>query len=759
MKISVIGGGPGGLYFSLLMKKAQPDCEIAVYERNRADDTFGWGVVFSDETLSNFLEADRITCERITEGFVHWDAIDVHYRDEVIRSGGHGFSGLARRLLLQILQQRCEELGVALHFSTEVDSVEQFADSDLVVAADGINSRTRDELSEHFVPDVREGSAKFIWLGTSKVFDAFKFFFQRNEHGFFQVHAYPFDGETSTFIVETDEESWRAAGLDTMSVDDGVAYCERLFAKELEGHRLRTNKSSWIAFRRVRNETWHHGNVVLIGDAAHTAHFSIGSGTKLAMEDAIVLVDVLQEHDPIGTALAAYEERRWVDAAKLQKTAETSQRWFEDVRRYADDSLPQLTMSLMSRSKRVTHANLRLRDEGFVGQVDQWFATQAGCGDRRPTPPPMFTPFSLRELTLDNRVIVSPMCQYSAVDGTPGDWHLVHLGGRAVGGAGLVMAEMTDVTRDGRISPGCTGLYDDAHVGAWRRITDFVHERSRAKIGVQLGHAGRKGSTGLLWDGYDKPLAQGNWEILAPSPLPLHPGVSQTPRPMTRQDMDEVKAAYVAATERALAAGFDLLEVHMAHGYLLASFISPLTNEREDEYGGSLDDRMRFPLEVFDAVRQAWPDRKPISVRISAVDWAPGGTTPDDAVAISAMLKAHGADIIDVSSGQTVPFEQPDYGRMFQTPFSDRIRHEVGIPTIAVGAIQSWDHINTVLASGRADLCALARPHLFDPALTLHAAQEQEYFGVTWPNQYVSGAPKPADPAAGKRRRWRDSMY
>ncbi|MEX1365937.1 MAG: bifunctional salicylyl-CoA 5-hydroxylase/oxidoreductase, partial [Nannocystaceae bacterium] len=733
MKISVIGGGPGGLYFSLLMKKARPDCEIAIYERNRPNDTFGWGVVFSDETLSNFLEADPPTYAKITEDFVHWDAIDVHYRGEVVRSGGHGFSGIARRRLLQLLQERCAELGVQLHFDTEVQGPQQFADSDLVIAADGINSRTRTTLAEHFRPDVREGAAKFIWLGTTKVFDAFKFFFQRNEHGFFAVHAYPFDGQTSTFIVETDEDSWRAAGLDQLSVDEGVAYCERLFSQELGGHRLLTNKSSWINFRRVRNETWHHDNIVLIGDAAHTAHFSIGSGTKLAMEDAIVLVDALQRHEDIPTALQAYEDERWVDAAKLQKSAETSQRWFEEVKRYAHDPMPQLTMSLMSRSKRITHDNLRLRDPEFIARVDTWFAEQAGVGPRRPVPPPMFTPLTLLELTLDNRVMVSSIFMYSATEGVPDDWHLVHLGSRAVGGAGLVMAEMTDVTADGRISPGCTGLYDDAQVPAWRRVTDFVHRHSRAKIGVQLGHSGRKGSTGTLWDGYDLPLPEGNWELLAPSPLPLHPGRSQTPRPMTRQDMDEVLAAYVAATERALQADFDIIEVHMAHGYLLASFLSPLTNQRTDEYGGTVDNRLRFPLEVFDAVRRAWPDERPISVRISAFDWAPGGLTVAEAVEISRALKEHGADIIDVSSGQTVPHEQPEYGRMFQAPFADRIRHEVGIPTIAVGAILGWDHANTLLSSGKADLCAMARPHLFDPYLTLHAAAEQQYYDVHWP--------------------------
>ena len=752
MKISVIGGGPGGLYFSLLMKIARPDWEIAVYERNRADDTFGWGVVFSDETLSHFLDADDVTHERITQEFVHWDAVDVHYRGEMMRSGGHGFSGFARRRLLQILQGRCAELGVELHFSTEVQGPQQFADSDLIVAADGINSRTRTQLADHFKPDIREGVAKFIWLGTTKVFDAFKFFLCNNEHGFFQVHAYPFNDTTSTFIVETDEESWRAAGLDQMSIDEGVAYCEKIFAKELEGHKLLTNKSSWINFRRVRNETWFHDNVVLIGDAAHTAHFSIGSGTKMAMEDAITLVKSLQEHDEVRAALRAYEEVRWVDAAKLQKTAETSQWWFEEMKRYADDPLPQLTMSLMSRSKRVTHDNLKLRDEAFIAQVNRWFADANGCAKQDPAPPPMFTPFELRGMRLENRVVVSPMCMYSAEDGMPDDWHLVHLGSRAVGGAGLVIAEMTDVTADGRISPGCAGIYDDRHVEGWRRVTEFVHRHSKAKIALQLGHAGRKGSTGVLWEGYDRPLPEGNWELIAPSAVPLHEGVSQVPRPMTRADMDEVKEAYVAATRRAEAAGFDMLEVHMAHGYLLATFISPLTNRREDEYGGSLDNRMRFPLEVFDAVRAAWPDDKPISVRISAVDWAPGGQEAADAVEVARMLKEHGVDIIDVSSGQTVPEQKPRYGRMYQTPFSDRIRHEVGIPTMAVGAIAGWDHINTILTSGRADLCVLARPHLNDPYLTLHAAAEQGYYDVTWPPQYLSGAPRPPNPNANKRR-------
>ena len=743
MKIGVIGGGPGGLYFALLIKKHLPQHDVHVLERNRPGETFGWGVVFSDETLGNFLEADETTHARIREEFVHWDSIDTRFGGETVRSSGHGFSGIARRRLLQILQHRCGELGVQMQFEVEVDGIDVFADADLIVAADGINSKTRTALAEHFQPDIEVGTAKFIWLGTRKVFDAFKFFIRDTPHGLFQVHAYPFDGETSTFIVECDEEAFRGAGLDAMSVEESVKWCEALFEEDLEGHGLLTNRSSWINFRRVKNATWFHDNVVLIGDAAHTAHFSIGSGTKLAMEDAIILADAVIEHgDDVKGALRAYQDTRWVDAAKLQKTATTSRRWFENIRRYRHDHPLQFTMSMMSRSKRVTHANLKLRDPAFIERVDRWFAEQAGV-QADPPPPPMFTPLSLRELTVPNRVVVSPMCQYSATDGMPDDWHLMHLGSRAAGGAGLVIAEMTDVSAEGRITPGCTGLYNDGHTAGWKRITDFVHRTSGSKIGVQLGHAGRKGSTRLLWEGMDRPLREGNWPLLAPSALPYRQG-SQTPKPMDEADMAKVKADFVAATERAEAAGFDLVELHMAHGYLLSSFISPLTNQRTDGYGGSIEGRMRFPLEVFDAMRAVWPEHKPLTVRISATDWAPGGLSREDAVALAQMLKEHGCDLIDVSTGQTVPEASPEYGRMYQTPFSDLIRHEVGIKTMAVGAIAGWDHINTIVASGRADLCALARPHLLDPHLTLRAAAEQGYTGpgVHWPNQYIATKPR-----------------
>ena len=741
MKIAVIGGGPGGLYFSLLLRKAAPEHEIVVVERNRADDTFGWGVVFSDETLGNFLAADPPTHERIIDEFVHWERIDTHVDGRVLSSGGHGFSGIARRRLLTILQERCEEVGVQLRFEQEVPGPAAFPDADLIVAADGINSRTRESMADVFRPDVVPGRAKFIWLGTEKVFDAFKFFIAKVPSGVVQVHAYPFDRGHSTFIVETDESTWRAEGLDRMSVADSVAWCERLFAKELDGARLLTNKSDWINFRRVKNATWHAGNVVLIGDAAHTAHFSIGSGTKLAMEDSIALVAAVQEHRDVPAALAAYQDARWLDVSKLQRSAETSQAWFENIGRYKDAPPLELKMSMMTRSKRVTHANLRLRDPAFADDVDRWYAEQNGWKGDGPLPPPMFVPLRLRELVLDNRVVVSPMCQYSAHEGTPNEWHLAHLGARAAGGAGLVIAEMTNVSRDGRISPGCTGMWCDEHMVAWRRIVDFVHATTRAKIGLQLGHAGRKGSTKLMWEGMDQPLPGGNWPLVSASPIPYYPH-SQVPRELTRADMDATVRDYVSATERAIEAGFDMLEVHLAHGYLLASFISPLTNRRTDEYGGAIAARMRFPLEVVNAVRRAWPAERPLSVRISATDWQPGGITDDEVLVLARALQAAGVDIIDVSTGQTTPESKPIFGRMYQAPWSDLIRHEVGIPTITVGNVQDWDQVNTLLASGRADLVALARPHLADPHFTLHAAAAQAWKAQAWPPQYRIAKPR-----------------
>jgi anthraniloyl-CoA monooxygenase len=745
VKIAVLGGGPAGLYFSVLMKKARPDCEVVVVERNRRRDTFGWGVVFSDGTLGNFRRADPESYAAITEAFIHWDNIDTWFKGQVIRSGGHGFCGIARVRLLEILQDRAEALGASLVFETEHEGLASpaVAGADLVVAADGINSKVRTALAEVFQPTITEGKAKYIWLGTTKRLEAFTFYVREDEHGLFVVHAYPFDANTSTFIVETDPATWRRAGLDQMSTEESVAYCERLFAEELAGHRLMSNKSSWLSFREVKCGRWWHDNVVLIGDAAHTAHFSIGSGTKLAMEDSIALCEALLREPSVPAALRAYHEARWLEVAKLQRAAGVSQRWFEEVRRYKELEPQQFVLSMMTRSKRVTYENLRVRDGGYVGALDRWFAAKAGRAAEEPAPPPMFTPLRLRGLELQNRVVVSPMCQYSAVDGTPGEWHLVHLGACAVGGAGLVMTEMTDVAPEARITRGCAGMWAPEHVAAWRRIVDFVHTHSTAKIGIQLGHAGRKGSAEHPWEGEDTGLADG-WETLAPSPIAYAPGFAP-PKAMTEADMAAVVEQFRRAAQMSEEAGFDLVEVHMAHGYLLASFISPLTNRRTDDYGGSLQNRMRFPLQVLDAVRAAVPSHKPVSVRISATDWLPEGLSEEEAVEIARTLKAHGCDLVDVSAGQTTPAARPQiYGRMFQTHLSDRIRHEAGVTTIAVGAIQDWDQINTIIASGRADLCALARPHLLDPHFTLRAAAEQNYRGpgVTWPPQYLAARPR-----------------
>jgi anthraniloyl-CoA monooxygenase len=742
VRIVGIGGGPAGLYLAILMKKADPDHEIIVIERNRSDDTFGFGVVFSDATIENFAEADPETYEEITRAFAHWDDIDVHYRGRVLTSTGHGFSGLSRQVLLDILQRRAARLGVRLEFQTEVTDLEPYRDADLVLGTDGVNSTVRAACAEHFGPSIDWRPNKFVWLGTTCPFRAFTFLFKESEHGLWRVHAYRYDDRLSTFILETTEETWRRAGLDRATEDDTRAFAEALFAEELQGHRMLTNRSLWRSFPTVRNARWYHRNVVLMGDAAHTAHFSIGSGTKLAMEDAIALAQALKRHRDIPAALEAYEAERRPQVESLQRAAQTSLEWFEQTERYHGRLEPiQFAFSLLTRSLRVTHENLRVRDDRFVAAVDRWFAERAAAASGvpaapGPVPPPMFTPLRLRELTLSNRVVVSPMCQYSAEDGTPNDWHLVNLGSRAVGGAALVLAEMTDVSREGRISPGCTGMYRPEHVPAWRRIVDFVHRHTTARIGLQLAHAGRKGSTRRLWEGIDEPLPEGNWPLISASALPYFPH-SQVPKAMDRRDMDLVREQFVRAARMAEEAGFDMLELHLAHGYLLASFVSPLTNLRDDEYGGPIANRMRYPLEVFDAVRAVWPAGKPMSVKISATDWAPGGLDLEEGVQAAAMLKAHGCDLITVSTGQTVAHQQPVYGRLYQTPLSDRIRHEAGIATATVGNVSSYADVNSILAAGRADLCVLARGHLYDPYWTRHAAYEQGW-DLPWPDQYVS---------------------
>ncbi|MFF3165697.1 bifunctional salicylyl-CoA 5-hydroxylase/oxidoreductase [Streptomyces sp. NPDC003273] len=739
LRVAVTGGGPGGLYAAALLKRLDAGREITVWERNAPDETFGFGVVLSDETLGGIEHADPVVHEALRRDFVRWDDIDIVHRGTRHTSGGHGFAALGRRRLLEILHERCRSLGVDLRFRTEAPPAARLAaEYDLVVAADGVHSGTRDAFAHAFRPTVTAHRCRYIWLAADFALDAFRFEIAETEHGVMQLHAYPYAADASTVIVEMREEVWRAAGFDEAGPQESVERCAKIFADALGGRPLRSNKSAWTTFRTVVNESWSHGGVVLLGDAAHTAHFSIGSGTKLAVEDALALAACVEEQPDVPRALAAYEAERRPVVASTQRAARASLEWFENLGLYLGQPSRQFAFNLLTRSRRVTHDNLRLRDAHFTGAVEREF----GCP---PGTPPMFTPFRLRGLTLRNRVVVSPMDMYSAADGVPGDFHLVHLGARALGGAGLVMTEMVCVSEEGRITPGCAGLYTGRQAEAWRRITDFVHRRSPGTaIGVQLGHSGRKGSTRLMWEGMDEPLPEGNWPVVAASPLPYRPG-GQTPRALTRAQLTDIREQFTAAAVRAARAGFDLLELHCAHGYLLSGFLSPLTNLRTDAYGGSPENRLRFPLEVFDAVRAVWPDERPMTVRISATDWAEGGTGAEDAVGMARAFAAHGADAIDVSTGQVVAEERPEFGRSYQTPFADRIRHEVGVPVIAVGAISSWDDVNSLILAGRTDLCALARPHLYDPHWTLHAAAEQGYEGpgVAWPDPYRAGSRPP----------------
>lgn len=762
MNVVVVGGGPGGLYAALLMKRRDPRAQITVVERHRPDDTFGWGVVLSDQTVANLRAADAESADAIAAAMHRWDDIAIHFAERTMRSGGHGFSGIGRKKLLAILQQRCRTLGVTLRFETELppEALEAvIADEpvDLVIVADGINSRLRERFASTFRPDIDLRRCRYIWLGTPKRFDAFTFAFKETPLGWFQAHAYQFDGDTSTFIVETPQEVWEQAGIADMSDGESIAFCEQLFADVLDGEPLMSNaahlrgSAQWIRFPRVTCAEWvhwldtAHGRVplVLLGDSAHTAHFSIGSGSKLALEDAITLDLQLAAHEgDIGTALSRYQAERSVEVLKLQNAARNSTEWFEHVDRYATLAPEQFAYSLLTRSQRISHENLRVRDAAYVGAFERWFAQQSGLtvAPGAAAPPAIFTPFTVRGVTLPNRIVVSPMAQYSATtEGMPTDWHLVHLGARATGGAGLVMTEMTCVAPDARITPVCPGMWDDDQRDMWARIVRFVHEHTPAKIGLQLGHAGAKGATKTMWDGIDQPLENGAWPLIAASETQYLDGVSQTAREMTRDDMRRVTEEFVQAAHRGVAGGFDWLELHFAHGYLLSSFLSPLTNRRTDEYGGDLAGRAKFPLEVFAAVRAVWPADLPISVRISAHDWATGGNTDDHAVAIAGLFRDAGADMIDVSAGQVVKRERPVYGRMWQTPFADRVRQEAGIATIAVGAITDADQANGIIASGRADLVAIGRPHLANPAWTLMEAAKYGYAGATWPVQYLAG--------------------
>jgi anthraniloyl-CoA monooxygenase len=754
VRIAVLGGGPGGLYFAALAKQLDARHDITVWERNAADDTFGFGVVFSDETLGGIEHADIEIFHAMRSEFARWDDIDVHFRGTMFTSGGHGFAAMSRKRLLGILQARCAELGVRVMFRTEAPGATALAGRyDLVVAADGMNSVTRGRFASTFAPDLERRRCKYIWLGTDLVFDAFKFYILDTPAGIMQVHGYPYSDRASTFILEMHEDVWRRAGFtETAGLEPGqsdersIERIRGLCADVLDGHDLVANNSRWTTFTTVRCQTWRHENVVLLGDAAHTAHFSIGSGTKLAMEDALALAACLHEQDGIDGALAAYEAERRPVVASTQRAAQASLEWFENLGQYAGQDPHQFAFNIMTRSRRVTYDNLRLRDPEFVAGMDEWFA--ASQEDAREARPPMFQPFRLGRLELANRVVVSAMDMYSARDGVPGDFHLVHLGSKALGGAGLVMTEMVCVSPTGRITPGCTGIYTAEQEDSWRRITAFVHDRTGAKIGIQIGHSGRKGSTRLMWEGMDDPLPEGNWEVCGPSAIP-YAAHSQTPRELRPAELDEIKGQFVAAARAAARAGFDLLELHCAHGYLLSSFLSPLTNRRTDRYGGSLANRLGYPLEVFDAVRAAWPEDRPMTVRISATDWHPGGLDIDDTVEIARAFAEHGAAGIDVSTGQVVSDEKPAFGRSYQTPHADRIRNEIGtkygIAVIAVGAISSYDDVNSVILAGRADLCALGRTHLYDPQWTLHAAAEQGYAGpgAVWPDPFAAGSRRP----------------
>ncbi len=764
-KILCIGGGPAGLYFGVLMKLQNPALEITILERNRPGDTFGWGVVLSDKTLENLIQADPVTGEKISQAFNHWDDIELFFKGRSVRSTGHGFCGIGRKQLLNILQDRCHALGVKLIYETDVNDIDKVVaqySPDLVIACDGLNSKVRTKFSSTYEPDIEVRKCRFVWLGTHKVFDAFTFAFEKTEHGWFQAHAYKYNDDTSTFIVETPESVWRAHGIEQMSQEEGIEFCERLFSKYLDGHKLISNATHlrgsaiWINFPRVICKTWVHWEtynsqkvpIVLMGDSAHTAHFSIGSGTKLALEDAIDLAQAFRLHSqkPIGEVLQAYEDRRSVEVLKIQNSARNSTAWFENVDRYSHLEVEQFYYTLLTRSQRISHENLRLRDREWLVGYEKWLTAKIANDIKNPVLIeslrskallPMLLPFKLRDIVFKNRVVVSPTATYSAKDGVVGDFHLVHLGARALGGAGLIMVEMTSPSAEGRITLGCPGLWNTQQMSAFKRITDFAHQQN-THIGIQIGHSGAKGSTQLGWEQIDEPITSENWPLIAASAQP-YGSQNQVPREMTHDDMQIVKSQFVDSTKLAIAAGFDLLELHCAHGYLLSGFLSPLTNLRGDEYGGDIQSRCRFPLEVFKAMRSVWPDHLPMSVRISAHDWAPGGNTDDDAVVIARLFKEAGCDLIDVSSGQTTRRAKPVYGRMYQTPFADRIKNEVNIATMAVGAISDGDQVNSIIAAGRADLCAVARPHLADPAWTLHEVAKLGAHDIEWPLPYLSG--------------------
>lgn len=757
MKIDVIGGGPGGLYFAILTAKARPGSRITVHEQNRSNDTFGFGVVFSDDTLDEFLSRDPDSYAMIRDRFAYWDDIRIRRDGHDIRCGGNGFAGCARLELLDVLQTRARQLGVELRFSEVIDPaalLNRFADSDLIVAADGVNSRIRDQFAAEFGPETQLMRNKFSWMGSTRPLSDFTYFFRKTPHGILTAHAYQYrpagldDGPISTWVMETTPECWAGLGFDRLDEAGSARLLEEIFAEELEGHGLITNRSLWRNFPKVTCRQWHAaGRIVLLGDAKATAHWSIGSGTKLAMECAIALSDAVVAHGTDFAAVAAaYEAARRTPVEVTQHNAGVSLAWFEHVARSWDMPPMQFANVVMSRAKSITYDNLLLRDPDFVEACDTEFYethfAETGFDCRRTRPTPMFTPLKLRALTIPNRVVVSPMAQYRAVDGCLTDWHLMHYGARGTGGAGLMYIEMTCPSPDARITLGCPGLWNDPQEAALARLVDFIHANGDTRVALQLGHAGRKGSTQLGWEKIDHPIADpaANWPLVSASPIPWFDGESQVPAELDRAGMDRIIAEFVAATARAARAGVDLLELHCAHGYLLASFLSPLTNRRTDEYGGSVENRLRFPLELFAAMRAEWPADKPMSVRISAADWAEGGLTEADCFAIARAFSDAGCDLIDVSTGQTVPSQAPVYGRMYQVPFAEALKNELGLKTMCVGAITEWGQVNTIVACRRADLVAVGRPHLTDPMWSLRGAAWYGVKAVRPPLPYLSGA-------------------